>query len=109
MQELRYYLGDELGDAELTWNDSDGTLINFASGWTFSVKVGTPGSAASFTKTTTITGASTAPNVTIAWATTGELNSLTAGGYTLQVVATQTSGSKTRTLQVPLAMLPVVT
>jgi len=97
---LVYTLGDELGDAEIDWADSDGTVIDFSSGYTFSLKVGTKGSAALFTKTSGISGAATFPNITVAWATTGELNSITTpGGYVLQITATRTADSKTRTLQ----------
>lgn len=106
---LEYVLGAELGDAEITWNASDGTVIDFSSGWTFQVKVGQVGSAASFTKTTGITGAATAPNLTVAWATSGELNSLTAGGYDLQITATRSSDSKTRICQFRLVISGAVT
>jgi len=105
----RYYQGAELGDLPFSWYDSDGTVIDFSSGYTFSVKVGVPGAAASFTKTTGITGAATAPNVTIGWATTDELNSLSAGDYVVQITATRTSDSKTRVAHAPLSIDPVVT
>ena len=104
----QYVAGAELADLEVTWTDSDGTIIDFSSGYTFSLKVGAAGQTASFTKTTTITGAATAPNLTVAWATSGELNSLTAGGYTLQITATRTSDSKTRIMQGRLDVLAAV-
>ena len=107
---LVYALGDELGDAEIDWEDSDGAVISFASGYTFSLKVGTKGSAALFTKTSGITGAATFPNLTIAWAISGELNAITTpGGYVLQITATRTADSKTRTLTVPLVIEDRVT
>lgn len=91
-----YTVGDDLPDLPIEWKE-DGTLIDFTSGWTFELKVGSPGSAALFTKTTGFTGAATAPNLTIQFATTGELNTLAAGRYTAQLRATRTSDSRTRT------------
>ena len=106
----QYVLGAELGDLAITWYDDDGTLINFSSGYTFQVKVGLAGQAATFTKTTGITGAATAPNVVIGWATSGELNSLTdPGAYTVQVAATRTSDSKVRVQQGRITIMAAVT
>lgn len=106
----RYVLGAELGDLAITWYDTDGTLIDFSSGWTFQVKVGVTGQAALVTKTTGITGAATAPNVTVAWAATGDLNDITtAGTYTVQVRATRTADSKVRTQQGNITLLAAVT
>ena len=92
---VTYRSGAELPDTAIAWYDRDGTIIDFSSGWTFTVKVGT-GTTASFTKSTNITGASTAPNVTIAWATSSELSTLTAGNYRIELVARRTSDSKDR-------------
>lgn len=92
-----YTVGAELPDITLTWYDSNNNLIDFSTGYTFTIKVGIPGSTALFTKTTGITGAATDPNVTIAWATTLELATLTVGTlYTAQVIARRTSDSKDR-------------
>lgn len=97
MASVTYTAGAELPDLTLTWRDSAGVLIDFTSAYTFTVKVGVPGSAAVFTKTTGITGAATDPNITIAWATTAELSTLTVGTtYTGQVIARRTSDSKDR-------------
>lgn len=104
----QYVSGAELADLEVIWSDSDGAVIDFSAGYTFSLKVGVVGQAASFTKTTNITGASTAPNLTVAWATSGELNGLSAGGYTLQITATRAADSKTRILQGRLDVLAAV-
>lgn len=94
----RYMSGAELPDLPLEWRDGDGDLIDFSSGYTFTVYVAPAESkAASFTKTTGITGAATSPNVVLAWPTTGaELNGLTAGVYDVQVKARRTSDSKDR-------------
>lgn len=104
-----YVKGAELADLAVTWQDSDGDVIDFSSGWTFSVKVGQPGSAAEFTKTSNITGAATAPNVTVAWSTSGELNNLTDGTFVVQITATRGSDSKTRTMQTPIRIAPAIT
>lgn len=100
--ELSYHSNAERPACELWWFDDDGTLINFASGYTFTLKIGTPGSAALLTKTTNITGAAGSgveptgtPNVTITW-TAGELN-LTPGVYTFQLTATTSSLDRTCT------------
>ena len=91
-----YYKGAELPDLHLTWDDTDGEVINFAAGWTFTVKVAREGSTtAAFTKTTGITGAASAPNVVIAW-DTGELSTLAAGRYVVQVAARRSADSKDR-------------
>lgn len=97
MTSATYVKGSDLADLTVVWQDSDGTAIDMASGYSFSVKVGQRGSAATFTKTTGITGTST--GLTVAWATTGELNDLEPGGYTIQFTATRTSDSKQRIQQ----------
>ena len=91
-----YIQGSDLPDLAISWRDRDGTLHDFSSGWTFELKVGDPGSAAILTKTDGITGAATAPNLTIAWATSGELNNLTPGVHHCQLTATRTADSKHR-------------
>lgn len=71
----------------VTWLDRDGNLINFASGYTFQVKlVNVVTGTTAVTKTTNITGAATAPNVSVAWAA-GEL-AITPGVYALHLKAT---------------------
>lgn len=98
-----YTAGDELPAAELTVLEDDGTVIDLSAGYTFEVKVAPIGSTtASFTKTTGVTGAATAPNATVTWATSAELSTLTAGLYTLQFRATRTSDSRNLTVHVPL-------
>jgi hypothetical protein len=53
---LRYHKTAERPSAELWLEDIDGTLIDFASGYTFSLKIGNKGSTALLTKTSGITG-----------------------------------------------------
>jgi hypothetical protein len=100
---VRYVQGAEL--PTLGWWLYDGTdLADVASGWTFQLKVFAIGASTSdLTKTTSITGqagtgtgrgADDTPNVVIAWATSGELNTLTAGQYRVQLAATRTSDSR---------------
>ena len=109
---MRYYVGSDLPAAQLTLRNGDGTYPDFSSGYTFSVKVAPVGSStASFTKTTTIAGgvgSKTVANVTITWATSAELNTLTAGFYVLQVTVTQTSGSGQWIEQFPLEVVGVI-
>lgn len=104
-----YIKGAELADLAVTWQDSDGDVIDFSTGWTFSVKVGQPGEAAAFTKTTNITAAAAAPNVTVAWSTTNELNSLDPGGYAVQITATRSADSKTRIMQTSILIRAAIT
>lgn len=74
MTTFSYYAGDELGTIGLFWRDTTGALINFASGYTFEVRLGNPSDTAVLTVTTGITGAagsgtnpSGTPNVVVAW------------------------------------------
>jgi len=62
------------------------TLIDFSSGYTFQVLLVNRDGTIALTKTSGITGAATAPNVTVAWAS-GELN-ITPGLYLLHLKAT---------------------
>lgn len=104
MAHVTYLAGCELPDTALTWYDSSDNLIDFSAGYTFTAKVGTPGSTALITKTTGITGAATSPNVTIAWST-AELASLTAqANYAIQVIARRTSDSKDRGFPVAISL-----
>ena len=92
-----------LPDAAVTWKDSDKTVIDFSTGWTFTAKVGKAGRAATINKTTGFTGAATAPNLTIAWAA-DELAELSAGEWVVQIEATRTSDSKKRYATIPLSI-----
>lgn len=93
---VRYHKSAERPSLEMWLYDDDGTLIDFSSGFTFSLKIGTPGSTALLTKTTGISGAAGSgseptgtANVTVAWSA-GDLD-LTPGSYTWQLTATTTS------------------
>lgn len=109
---LRYYVGSDLPDTQITLKNGDGTYPDFSSGYTFQVKVAPAGStSASFTKTTSISGAAgstTVANVSVSWATSGELNTLTAGYYTLQLQVTRTSDSRQWIEQFPLEIVSAV-
>lgn len=109
---LRYYRTAERPSLEIWWQDDDGTLIDFSTGYTWSLKIGNVGSAALLTKTVGITGAVGAgveptgtPNVTVAW-TTGELD-LAAGNYELQLTAT--ASGVDRVLTTPIQIIDVIT
>lgn len=103
-----YIQGAELDDLTVSWSDSNGDLYDFSSGWTFSLKVGNKGSAASFTKTTGMTGAAASPNLTVVWATTGELNLLEGGTYVLQIEAIRTSDSRSLFMQDSITIVEAV-
>jgi len=105
---IEYIKGAEYPNVEITWLDSAGNVINFSAGWTFTVKIGQAGGAATVTKTTGITGAATAPNVIISWAA-GELDTLSATTYAMDVIARETATSKDRVQSAPLTMKAAVT
>jgi hypothetical protein len=89
---IRRTKGAELPDIGLTWYQEDGTtLYNFSSGWTFAVRIGTPGETALVTPTAA--GAATAPNITISFAT-GALDSVPEGTYHLDVTPRFTALTK---------------
>jgi hypothetical protein len=92
MTVLRYTKGDELEPVSITWYQPNGTLYNFTSGWTFTARIGTPGTAALVQKTTGFTGAATAPNLSLAW-TAGDLAAIASGTYHLDITARLTAGS----------------
>lgn len=82
MAGLVIYRTSDRPDLRLWLQDDAGTLINFASGYTFRFAIGAAGSAATFTKTSGITGAAGAgvapsgtPNVVISF-TAGETDPL---------------------------------
>jgi hypothetical protein len=104
---VEYEIGEELDDLAITWTDSGGNLRNFASGWTFEFKLGVLGSAAVLTKTTGITGAATAPNVTIAFAP--EELVVANNTYVGQLRARRTSDSKDLFTQFDMTIKQVVT
>ena len=100
MSTINMQSDQELPAIGLEWLDLTGEPINFSSGHTFTVKfVNATTLATTATKTTLITGAATAPNITIDFAT-GELAAIasTTNGtlYNLHLVAKRTSDGKDR-------------
>jgi hypothetical protein len=91
MTVLRYTKGDELEPIAITWYEPDGTLYDFSTGWTFTARIGNPGSEALVQKTSGFTGTATAPNLTLAWAD-GDLDGIAGGTYHLDVTARLTTG-----------------
>jgi hypothetical protein len=104
-----YVQGADLPDLAITWQDKSGAVIPFATGYTFTLKVGKPGDVAQLTKTTGFVGANSAPNVTIAWAPTGELNQIPPGTYTADLIATRASDGKQRVFRFVLPVHPAIT
>lgn len=109
---LRYFRTAERPDIRLWLLDDAGALVDLT-GYTFAFKLGQPGSAATFTKTTGITGAagsgtetSGTPNVTLTF-TAAELDGLTAGVTTWQLRAT--SGGLDRVYQGQFSLHDVIT
>lgn len=87
-----FYQGAERPALSLWLFNAAGSLIDFSVGFTFTFKLGAPGSAAVLTKTAGITGATGAgvapsgtPNVQVVW-TAGELG-IPVGAYTWQLQA----------------------
>lgn len=99
MNRIQYHQTAERPALELWLQDDDGTLIDFSTGYTFSLKVGIPGSTALLTKTSGIAGAAGAgtaptgtPNVVVTW-TAGELNIAT-GSYAAQLTCTNSGADR---------------
>lgn len=112
---LDYKQGALLPSVTIEWYDApaaNGVLVPMGAGtYTFELKIArTENGAALVTKTTGITGANTAPNVTIDWAA-GDLGALAAGEYVVTLKATRVSDSKPRFLpaRVRLIIAPVPT
>ena len=110
---LTYYRTAEFPDLQLWVLDDDGTLIDFSTGYSFTWKLGRPGSAAEFTKTTNITGSvgsgtepGGTPNVTLIFVA-GELDSIDPGLYTWQLRAT--SSGRDRIFEDVITIRDVIT
>lgn len=88
-----YTDGAELPAITRDWRDDQDALINFATGWAFTARIGIPGETAVIEKTDGITGAATSPNLTIEWEP-GELDDLTPGRWPLHVIATSDDGQR---------------
>jgi hypothetical protein len=66
---ITYRVDQELEALGLRWQRGN-EIVDFSTGWTFSLTLSLPtSSTAVLTKTTGITGAATYPNITIDWAT----------------------------------------
>lgn len=112
MSRISYKTSAEKPDLQVWWSDDDDELVDFSSGYTFSLKVGQPGSTAVLTKTTGIVGAAGSgtpgaagtPNLVVTWSA-GEL-ALTAGSYALEITAT--TGGLDRVAEFPFELRPVV-
>lgn len=109
---IRYHTTAERPALEMWILDDDGTLIDFSTGYSFTLKIGNTGDTALLTKTTGITGAAGAgteptgtPNVSVAW-TADELD-ITPGAYTLQLTAT--TGGLDRVFTTPIRITGVIT
>lgn len=108
------YIGDET--TTQIWWFVNGALIDLSSGYTFSGKLAATSNLSTnvfgTAKTTGFTGAtgsgtetSGTPNLTVTWATSGELNAVTAAGaYLFEIVATKTSGGAQETYQMVFNM-----
>jgi hypothetical protein len=101
---VSYTVGAELPDVAFAWRDSDGDLIDFASGHTFTLKVAFP---TTFTQASGITGAATDPNVTVAFAAAA-LDGQTPGVYAAQLWARRTSDGKDRVLPFTFEILAAI-
>ncbi len=112
-----YRIGDELEPLQIWWTAS-GELVDFSIAHTYAAKLIAAGDSTGTnvfgtSKTTGFTGALGSgtktngdPNLTVVWATSGELNAVTDDGlYILQIVATRVFDSRERTLQTRLQML----
>jgi hypothetical protein len=103
-----YIRGALLPDAALTLLDYDDSVLPLATGYTFTLRVYAQTDYAFtddlFTKTGGLNGADTAPNLTIVWATAGELSTLAAGMYVIQLDVV--SASKPRKYQMSLLVRP---
>jgi len=102
MTTVEYLAGAELPSVPIVWLDTSDNVIDFSTGWTFTLKVGVAGLPAVLTKTDGIAGAnpvptkeSGAPNVTITW-DAGELDDLTPRAWTCQLQAHNTATDKDR-------------
>lgn len=84
MSELTYVADTENPGTDIIWKDSTGALVDFSTGYTFTVKLTQSGTAL-LTKTSGITGSATAPNIRVAW-DVDELN-LAPGVYEMWVYA----------------------
>jgi len=111
MNIVKYHRGAERPTLRMWLFDDSGALIDFSSGYSFSLKIGTPGVAAVLTKTSGITGAAGSgtapggvPNLVVAWAA-DELD-IAVNTYEWQLTATV--GGLDRKFSGPFRILDVV-
>jgi hypothetical protein len=106
-----YFIGDELEPLGVWWT-ANGTLVDLSAS-TFTAKlIADADNSTAFTKTTGLSGSTGSgvkgdgtPNLTVSWATSGELNSVAnAGLYILQIVAARISDGAERTAEVQLIL-----
>lgn len=90
-QPFRRAKGTELEDIDITWYDPGDAIRDFSGGWTFAVRIGTPGQAALVEPDAA--GAATAPNLTISFPA-GALDAIPAGTYHLDVTPRFTGTSQ---------------
>ena len=91
---LEYVQGASKPDFTIDWYDDSGNVIDFSTGYTWSLVV-TDTNGTKFTKTTNISGAATLPNISGVWAASGEVSSLT-GPATYEAVLTATKSGAPR-------------
>lgn len=92
MNTYTYMADSEAPSVPLEWKDYAGNLIDFSSGYTFTVQLVDTDGVKRLTKTSGIVGSATSPNVVITWAN-GELAALAAGAYRMLVYARDGSGA----------------
>lgn len=82
----------ELPPLPLAWTDRDGTIIDFSTGWTFTMLLASVDAKDTIvnTKTTGFTGAATSPNLLIA-RTLNEYAALADGFYEATIIPKRTS------------------
>ena len=89
-----------LPDASFLWLDNTGSPIDFSTGWTFSMKIGSPPGGAIIIKNSGfygLTSTNGSANLVVRWAN-NELSSLHSGRYYFQITATQISSGAQRVL-----------
>jgi hypothetical protein len=96
--ERTYREGATLPSLEIEWYAgpaANASLVDFSVSHQWLVEISRTDGGPAIVDTTSVTGAATAPNVTIAWDVT-DLGALTAGVYWMQIKATRVSDSKVR-------------
>ena len=107
MLTVSYAQGADLPDLGIDWTDQAGELIDFSTGYSFELRVGAPGESAALAKSSGITGAATAPNVTISF-DDDELSDLEPGHYMADLIATRTADGKDRAMRFRLSVKAAV-